>query len=85
MNHTMKNANPFAEQRKSRKTWIAIGLCALGIAIGIVMRLMASSDLGFISAILSGLKAIVIAIWNMLRDVAHACAGFWDYVRGVRQ
>jgi hypothetical protein len=69
--------------RKRRKAWLAILLCALGIGIGIGMRLVASNP-RIIAAAQSALMALGIAIWSVLRDIAQACADFMHYVTHTR-
>ncbi len=85
MRYVIKDADLLTEPRRLRKIWIALGLCVLGIAIGIALRIVSSLDLGIVAHILSGLKTLGIAIWGMIRDVAGAIGAAWDYVRGVRQ
>ena len=68
---------------KRRKVRLAILLCALGVGIGIGARLVASNP-GIIAFILSLFTALGIAVWNMLCDVARACADFMRYVTHAR-
>lgn len=84
MRNIVRGALAFSESpnRKSRKIWFAILSSLVGIGIG--LRLLEASNPGTIVDLLSILKAIGMAIWKMVCDVAHACAGFIRYVEGAR-
>ena len=78
MRDTARDGDPFAEPAsgKSRKMWLALLSCVLGIVI--VIHPDAVTDL------VSILKDLGVAIWRMICDVASACGGFVDYVLKVR-
>ncbi len=70
-------------KRTVRIALYAILAFALGIAIYI--RLVEKWHPGTIFYQLSCLKALGVAVWYMLCDLAHACADFLRWVLRMRQ
>jgi phosphatidylglycerophosphate synthase len=69
-------ADPPILTPRSRGKWIAV--VAIGLLTGVVVR--QAWDRGFIVHVLLVAKAIVLAVWNMLRDFVAAWGEFLQFV-----
>jgi hypothetical protein len=74
----------FGEPARSHRIRSSILSCSIGAGIGIGLRLVVDSNPEIIAGILSTLEALETAVWNMLCNVAHACAEFVRNVMRVR-
>ncbi len=84
MQYVARHVRAFSvsSNRKRRKVWLAVLAALAGIGFG--LRLLEVAHPGAIADLLSVIKALWMAIWKMICDVANACAGFMRYVEGAR-
>ncbi len=79
MRYIIKDAEQFTELKsKNRKKWIALLVSVL--VVGALMALLEVLIPGTIAYFLSMIKALILAIWSMLGDVADAIGDFIQYV-----
>lgn len=69
---------------KSRKLGSVILICALAIVIGMGLRLVLEANHGIIASVLTNLKDVGLAIWNMLCDLAQAIGTFIKFIMSTR-
>jgi hypothetical protein len=84
MRYVTKDGHAFEMPANGRKIGQVILSCVLGAGIGILIRLVLDLNPGIIVSILSVIKVIGMAIWDMLSSAAHACADFARYVLHTR-
>jgi hypothetical protein len=78
--YVVRAGREFGEPAKSCQIKSAIVTCAVGAGIGIGLRLLLDADPGIIGGISDALGSVGMAVWNMLRDVAYACAELVGYL-----
>lgn len=80
MRYVTKNGEAYEMLANSRRTGPVILSCAIGAAVGIGFRLVFDLNPGIVVGVLSAIRAIAMAIWDMLGGAAHAIAEFVRYV-----
>ena len=68
--------DPDIPKGPGRRRWIVI--LAIVVLVGVGIEL--AWEQGIVSAVAIALKPFVVAIWNMLSDLAAACWDFLQYV-----